>query len=153
MQWLWLNFNDLSVTQLYAILKLRQDVFILEQECLYSDIDDLDKHCTHLLGIDSHLSATRLAAYLRIIPASQHASGLTTLGRILTGADYRGQSLGKIMMQETMLYLKEHHAGEIVNMSAQSYLEKFYNDFGFSTVSDPYDDDGIMHIDMQARID
>lgn len=134
------------------MLKLRQDVFILEQTCLYSDIDELDPHCIHLLGIDNDLSKTKLAAYLRIIPADHHSSGYTSLGRILTAADYRGQSLGKAMMQETMHYLAEHYDGEMIHMSAQFYLEKFYAGFGFETVSKPYDDDGIMHLDMQTRI-
>ena len=109
MQWLWLSYNDLTVPQLYALLQLRQDVFVLEQQCLYQDIDDLDPHCMHLLAVDSHLSKTKLAAYLRIIPASHHDSGLTTLGRIVTASDYRGQSLGKFMMMETMDYLQQHH--------------------------------------------
>jgi len=152
MHWLWLAFKDLSVEQLYALLQLRQDVFILEQQCLYADLDNLDQHCMHLLAVDEHLSTTKLAAYLRIIPAEHHASGYTTLGRILTSADYRGQGLGKHLMQETMAYLNTQHRGETIHMSAQSYLEKFYASFGFKTVSEPYDDDGILHIDMQINI-
>ncbi|RLA03873.1 MAG: GNAT family N-acetyltransferase [Gammaproteobacteria bacterium] len=142
--WIWSQFQDLSNDQLYQLLKLRQDVFILEQQCFYPDMDDLDSDCIHLLGYQNN----ELVAYLRLIPAEFHDSGNIALGRIIAKSTQRGSGLGKAMMTEAMDYLQKHFPEQDVQMSAQDHLQKFYNNFGFSSVAEAYDEDGIPHIMM-----
>lgn len=142
--WQWLNFDALSNTQLYQLLKLRQDVFILEQKCLYSDMDDVDANCIHLLGYQGET----LTAYLRLIPAQYHASNNIALGRIISLASSRGAGLGLAMMQQAMDYTLEHYPNINIQLGAQCYLQAFYEKFNFKAISEPYDEDGIMHIDM-----
>jgi ElaA protein len=142
--WQWKSFDDLAANELYRLLKLRQDVFILEQQCLYPDLDDLDPACLHLLGI----IRGDLQAYLRFIPAEHHNSGNIALGRILTHQTLRGKGIATGMMRETMSFLEHSYPGELVQLSAQQHLCNFYQRFGFEPISDPYDEDGIMHVDM-----
>ena len=141
----WSDFDSLSNSELYAALKLRQDVFVLEQTCFYPDLDDVDQACVHLLG----KQAGQVVAYLRLIPKTVHESGCLTLGRIVTSPDVRGQGVGKALMQETMAYLERNYPREPIQMSAQAYLVDFYQSFGFETVGDVYDEDGIDHILMR----
>ena len=145
--WNWYQFQQLSKQQLYDLLKLRQDVFIIEQQCIYPDIDGLDPNCTHLLGYDGEY----LTAYLRLIPAEIHDSGNVTLGRIISLATKRGTGIGKSMMKQAMLYTTKHYPEQDVQLAAQYYLQAFYQKFGFSCISKPYDDDGILHVDMLYR--
>jgi len=142
--WHWHSFQELSNSQLYTMLKLRQDVFIIEQDCIYPDIDDLDQQCTHLLGYEGK----QLIAYLRLIPANFSHSGNTSLGRIITMYDKRGIGLGGALMSETMAYIAEHFPGKKVQMSAQHHLQSFYQKYGFTSFDEPYDEDGILHIAM-----
>jgi len=142
--WSWHQFQQLSVIQLYQLLKLRQQVFIVEQQCLYHDIDGLDLNCLHLLGYEGE----QLVAYLRLIPAAFHNSGNVSLGRILSCATKRGTGIGKALMQQAMQFLTENYASQKIQLSAQFYLLNFYQNFGFERISEPYDDDGILHIDM-----
>jgi len=144
MQWIWSSFEQLKPQQLYDLLKLRQDVFIIEQQCFYSDLDGLDQNCLHLMGYEGD----DLFAYLRLIPAAHHHSGNIALGRILTSEKARGQGMGKQLMTEAMNYLHNNYQGSTVQMSAQRYLQAFYEGFGFRTVGYPYDEDGIAHIEM-----
>lgn len=142
--WLWRSFDELSTVQLYDLLQLRQRVFVVEQECIYLDMDGLDKQCLHLLAyVDDTLSA-----YLRVIPAESHASGSIALGRVLSKTENRGSGIGIQMMQQTMSYLEQHFPGQTIQLAAQCYLQNFYQKFGFTTIGEPYDEDGIMHIDM-----
>ena len=142
--WDWYQFQQLSKKQLYDLLKLRQDVFVIEQQCIYPDIDGLDPDCIHLLGYDGD----HLSAYLRLIPAAFHQSGNVALGRIISLATQRGSGIGKAMMQQAMLYASKHYPEQDVQLSAQYHLQAFYQKFGFSSISEPYDEDGIQHIDM-----
>lgn len=145
--WRWLNFDMLTLDELYEVLKLRQDVFILEQECLYPDLDGLDKVSVHLLGYDKY----DLVAYLRIIPKAIDGRETMVIGRVLTSVKGRGLGLGKVMMEKTMAYLAQEYPGMAVQLSAQLYLQKFYASYGFIPISEPYDEDGIMHIDMRLE--
>ena len=142
--WTWHHFEQLSNHQLYDLLKIRQDVFIVEQQCIYPDIDGLDVNCLHLVGYDKE----QLVAYLRLIPADFHHSGNIALGRIISLASMRGLGIGKMMMQQTMTYITEHFPSQPVQLSAQFHLLNFYQNYGFSSISEPYDEDGIRHIDM-----
>ncbi len=150
--WHWYPFHELNNSQLYSLLKLRQDVFIIEQDCIYPDIDDLDQHCIHLLGNEGD----SLIACLRLIPAEFSHSGNTSLGRIITIAQKRGIGLGNLLMNETMAYLAEHFSGKKIQLSAQHHLQSYYHKYGFEHFGEPYDEDGIPHIAMlfePSRVD
>ena len=142
--WTWHCFEQLSNSQLYDLLKIRQDVFIIEQQCIYPDLDGLDINCLHLLGYDSG----QLVAYLRLIPADFHPSGNIALGRIISLASKRGLGIGKILMEQAMTYISEQFPHQKIQLSAQFHLLNFYQYFGFNVISEPYDEDGIKHIDM-----
>ena len=143
--WQWYTFQQLSTDQLYEVLKLRQDVFILEQQCFYLDMDDQDQFSSHLLGCINN----KLVAYLRVIPKQIDNQQIMAIGRVLTDPSQRGAGHGKAMMQVTLEYLAEHFTGTSVQLSAQQYLTRFYESFGFEAISEPYDEDGIMHLDMR----
>ena len=142
-KWYCLPFAELSVDQLYALLKLRQDVFVLEQTCLYPDIDNKDKHCHHLLGYQED----NLVALLRIVPP-----GLSydepSMGRVTTAREFRNAGIGRELVQQGVEVLCELYPGLSVKIGAQTYLKNFYASFGFEAVGDVYDEDGIPHIDM-----
>ncbi len=111
---------------------------------IYPDIDDLDKDCIHLLGYQGE----NLVACLRLIPADWHPSGNIALGRILTHLNTRGTGTGKALMRETMAYLNKEYPEQKVQMSAQHHLQVFYQSYGFNSIGEPYDEDGIPHIAM-----
>ncbi len=143
--WQHKTFDQLSVDELFEILKVRQQVFIIELQCIYPDIDEIDRQATHLfLRSEENKS---VSVYLRIL-----APGLkgeeASLGRVLTGKTSRGKGLGRRAMIEAIGIVESAYLDKAIKISAQTYLERFYQDLGFATVSEPYDDDGIMHIDM-----
>ncbi len=141
------TFQKLNTDQLYAIVKARQDVFIIEQQCIYPDLDQLDQHCLHLFAeIDDDLEGA-IAAYLRIIPpALLHPQA--SFGRVLTTPDMRGQGLGRQLLTKAIEKVAEFHSQQAIKISSQIYLQDFYQSFGFENISGVYDDDGIDHIDM-----
>ncbi len=155
--WKWSSFEDLSKSELYAILKLRQEVFVVEQKCAYLDCDDLDKNAYHLTGrstdITNHpvangmISQHDIVAYMRIISPgikTEHPS----FGRLLTHKNVRKKGVGRQLLREAISITNRIYPGSRIQISAQFYLESFYQKFGFVTVSDPYDEDGIPHIEM-----
>lgn len=143
--WQWQTYTELSTSELYDILKLRQDVFILEQQCLYPDLDDQDQISLHLTGrVDG-----KLRAYVRVIPKQKNDQAIMVIGRVIVDSSLRGTGAGKAMMRETLDYIAKHHQSLTIELSAQQYLLKFYQSFGFVATSEPYDDDGIMHINMR----
>lgn len=142
--WYWYPFQQLSCEQLYVLLRLRQEVFIIEQQCIYPDIDGLDLKCLHLLGYQNEL----LVAYLRLIPAEIHSSGNISLGRIITSPANRGVGIGEALMQQAMQYIAQTYQQQDVQIAAQFHLQTFYQKFGFTSISEPYDEDGIEHVDM-----
>jgi len=145
--WQFTHFNDLSPADLYEVLAQRQDVFILEQTCLYPDIDGLDPQAHHLLGWRTIDGRRQLAAYLRVLgPGVKYAE--MSLGRVITTKAARGGGAGRALLQEGIARAEALYPGHRIRIGAQQYLEKFYQGFGFETVSAPYDEDGIMHIDM-----
>ena len=148
----WYQFQDLDTKQLYELLKLRQDVFIIEQKCIYADMDQLDFKCLHLLGYEGN----NLVAYLRLMPAEFHSSGNIAFGRIIAVSNKRGSGLGKSLLQQAMCYVAETHPQQRIQLAAQCYLQGFYEKFDFEAMSEPYDEDGIPHIDMlyqQSKVD
>jgi len=128
------------VRELYAITTLRERVFVVEQSCVYLDADGVDPQCRHLWAED----ATRaIHAYCRLVPAGvKYAEA--SIGRVITAPEARGSGLGKELMQRALAAL-----GTVpIKLGAQAHLEKFYGDLGFVRTSEPYDEDGIPHIEM-----
>lgn len=146
-EWKISPFESLSTEELYAILKLRQQVFIVEQHCAYQDCDGRDKNAHHLGGwLDTENGAEPIA-YLRIIPPPKEGQFLL-IGRVVTHPDFRGRGLGKEIMTKCLHGIEERYPKSPVRISAQSYLINFYENFGFRTSSDEYLEDGILHIEM-----
>ena len=142
--WVWQPFDTLAPEDLHDILRLRQDVFILEQRSLYADIDGRDRDAWHLLGRSNE---GRLAAYLRVFPAIDPAAG-TTMGRFVVARWARGNGLAREMMARCLHWVADHTPAAPIRISAQRYLEGFYGDFGFTVIGRPYDDAGVLHVDM-----
>lgn len=146
-EWQWSRFADLTAAQLYEMLALRQQVFVLEQTCLYPDIDGLDPGAHHLLGWRTVNGKRELAALLRCLaPGAKYDE--MSLGRVVTSPAMRGTGLGRELVAQGIACAVRLHQGHAIRIGAQAHLENFYGSFGFVTVSAPYDEDGIMHIDM-----
>lgn len=142
--WILKPFSLLSLSELYALLKARQQVFVVEQRCAYLDIDDGDPPSHHLMGFDGQHS---LIAYCRLVPPGIKFSE-PSIGRVLTVPAARGKGYGKALMHEALCALSQLYPQQPIRIGAQLYLERFYNSFGFVRVSAPYDEDGILHIEM-----
>ena len=144
LQWCWKRFDDLSNDELYAVLCARQEVFVLEQRCFYSDLDGLDKDAWHLLGFST---AHALVAYLRVLPPGR-VYAEPAVGRVLTVQSARSQGVGKALMTEGIQRTRECYPNCAIRISAQDHLRDYYADFGFMTAGDVYVEDGIPHIEM-----
>lgn len=147
-KWECRHFSELSNVQLYSILKLRQKVFVVEQNCPYLDTDDLDLKSYHLLGMD--LENGLLLAYSRILPPSlkyQEAS----IGRVVTDPQARRTGLGKELMRVTIENLEQLFGKVSIRIGAQKYLVKFYEEFGFVSEGEFYLEDNIEHIEMVRK--
>ena len=146
-EWQWRSFAELGNSELYEVLAQRQQVFILEQQCFYNDFDGLDRHAHHLLGWRTVDGRRELAAYLRCLaPGAKYTE--MSLGRVLTTQAARGTGAGRELLARGIEHACRQHPGHRIRIGAQAYLERFYQGFGFETVSAPYDEDGILHVDM-----
>jgi len=141
--WEFKNFYELTLESLYDIMRLRQEVFVLEQNCPYLDADGKDINSYHLLG---YLNS-ELVAYLRIVKPGISFDELS-FGRILTSKKIRGNGVGKLLMEEGIKQSKIIFGNIPNRISAQKYLKKFYNTFGFKETGKEYLEDGIPHIEM-----
>ena len=142
--WQCAAFSELSAAQLYAILKVRSEVFVLEQNCVYQDIDGLDLQCLHVIAWSDD---QQVAAYLRVVPPGLKYAEVS-LGRVVSSNAVRGTGIGKKLMGNAMNLVEQNYPGQPVLIQAQSYLENFYQTFGFVTVSDVLMEDGIPHFMM-----
>ena len=148
----WQNktFSQLSLNQLYDVLKLRVDVFVVEQTCFYPDLDGdkdlLDRHpeTLHLLGYQ----AEQLVAYLRILPKGQNYVDNISIGRVAIANQARGDGLGHELITEALSLCQLHFPKEDIKISAQQHLKSYYQKHGFTQMSDMYLEDGIPHIAM-----
>jgi ElaA protein len=142
-QWQWLAYDALSRDQLYALLRLRSEVFVVEQNCVFQDMDGLDDRAMHLLGI----RAAELVAYVRCFPA-----GVTfdeaSIGRVVTRPDARGGGLGHLLMTQAVKALEAEWGAQPIRIGAQAHLKSFYERHGFVDVGKPYVEDGIPHLEM-----
>ncbi len=148
--WQTKHFAQLSLNQLYDVLKLRVDVFVVEQTCFYPDLDSdkdlLDRHpqTLHLLGYQSE----QLVAYLRILPKGQSYSDYVSIGRVVTAPQARGGGLGHDLLTEGLTLCQQYFPYETIKVSAQQHLKAYYQQHGFTQVSEMYLEDDIPHIAM-----
>jgi ElaA protein len=142
--WVEKAWGELDRDEVYAILALRQRVFIVEQTCPYLDADGVDAACRHLWAVGPDGA---MLAYLRIVPAGVKFAE-ASLGRVITAPEARGTGLGKALIAEGLARLARTYGPVPVRIGAQKYLERFYGDFGFVRSSDDYDEDGIVHLEM-----
>lgn len=143
--WYHKHFKYLSTTELYQILQLRNEVFIVEQNCPFQDLDDKDFKCYHLLGFDT--DSQKVMAYTRIVPAGVSYEE-ASIGRVVTSPLARGGGIGKQLMKKSIELLEELYGGVSIRIGAQLYLKKYYESFGFQQVEEVYLEDGIEHILM-----
>ncbi len=134
------TFDQLTVYRLYELLKLRQSIFIVEQNCPYLDCDGKDIYAHHLLGLSE---TNELIAYLRILPQGISYDEVS-IGRVTTAFQYRKYGFGKKLMEEALINIKKLYGEVPVRIGAQSYLLDFYQSFGFEKL-EPYMEDGIPH--------
>lgn len=145
--WQWSRFSELTAADLYAVVRLREAVFIVEQNCPYPDSDGRDPNAWHLLGWEERSSGRALVAYARIFePGVRYDEG--SIGRVVTAPDVRGTGKGRALMAEALRRFDLLVPGQPIKIAAQRRLEEFYLGLGFRTVSDPYEEDGIIHVDM-----
>jgi ElaA protein len=145
--WQCLPFAELSTNELYAILKARQAVFVVEQNCPFLDADDVDQHCLHLSGWHVRGDTNALAAYARLVPPKLKYVE-PSIGRVITALEFRGRGFGKELMQRAVQAMDELYPSLAIRIGAQQYLERFYSGFGFVTASSTYIEDGIPHVEM-----
>jgi ElaA protein len=141
--WVCKHFNDLTPHELYAIIRLRNAVFVVEQNCVFQDADDKDQNCHHLMGWNGNL----LAAYTRLVPPGI-AYEQMSIGRVITDPSVRRFGAGKALMTESIEQCNKYFGKGEIQIGAQLYLKKFYESFGFHQVGEIYDEDGIDHIHM-----
>ena len=143
LRWEWKGFNELSAEEMYTVLCVRQEVFVLEQECLYLDADGKDRKSFHLMGFDGN----ELMAYARIVePGISYEE--VSIGRILSSKNARGTGAGVELMNQALTRIELMYGRVPVRISAQSYLEKFYKKFGFEPTGKEYLEDEIPHMEM-----
>ena len=138
------SFDELSNTNLYAILQLRSAVFVVEQLCPYQDADDKDQLSFHITGWEGD----RLLAYCRVLPPGLSFEE-ASIGRVLVAGPARGSGNGRNLMELAVRFSLQQFQGTRITIGAQLYLEEFYSSFGFARISDTYLEDSIPHIKMQ----
>lgn len=145
-EWQWRRYADLSPLEIHAIFAARQAVFVVEQNCPYQDLDGKDLDAWHLVA----WSGKEVAAYLRLLaPGVSYAE--PSLGRILTTQMGRGSGLGRELVARGLEKINELYPMLPTRIGAQAHLHKFYGAFGFVQASEPYEEDGIPHIEMRRE--
>jgi ElaA protein len=147
LQWKTLPFNELSLEELYQILALRQEIFIVEQTCPYPDADGLDQQALHLFATDP---GNKIVAYCRIFHPGVIKEE-SVIGRVVVHQSFRGTGLGRILMQNAIDYLYRRFPEAAIKISAQSYLRRFYSSLGFEVIGDEYLEDDIPHLPMLLK--
>ena len=141
--WLCKKFEDLSPYELYAIMQLRNEVFVVEQNCVFQDADNKDQASYHLMGWKND----QLIAYTRLVPP-EIVYKEASIGRVVTSPSLRGSGIGKELMERSIEKAKEFFKSNTIKIGAQLYLKKFYESLGFIQSSSIYLEDGIEHIEM-----
>ena len=135
------KFSELSTEEIYNILKLRSEVFVVEQNCIYQDIDKKDQKAIHLF-IEKN---SEIIAYTRIFKKGDYYEENPSIGRVVVCKKERGKNLGKEIMKKAIYYVKENMDEKKIELSAQKYLDKFYKELQFYPEGEDYLEDGIPH--------
>jgi ElaA protein len=144
LRWLFSPFDELTPREVHDLYQARAAVFVLEQKCAFQDVDGADPSCWHLLG---RAGDGAIHAYSRLVPPGLKFPE-PSIGRVLTTEPARRTGAGRELMAESIRRAHALWPGQPIRIGAQRYLEKFYGGFGFATISEPYDEDGIMHVEM-----
>jgi ElaA protein len=142
-QWHFASFDELTTRELYDLLQLRSEVFVVEQACAFQDMDGADQSAMHLLGTVDE----RLVAYARCFGAGAKFAE-ASIGRVITHNTLRGAGAGHVLMRKSIESLERHWGSQAIRIGAQARLENFYNQHGFFDAGVPYIEDGIPHIEM-----
>ena len=141
------KYQDLGPDRLYEILKLRSEVFVVEQKCAYQDLDNKDEKALHLVGEKNN----KIIAYTRIFKKGAFFKN-SSIGRVLVKKKYRNKDYGRKIMTSSIEKLKKDPKEEIIEISAQKYLLKFYSELGFEKVGEEHLEDNIPHVKMILKI-
>ncbi len=142
-QWKCIAFDELNVHELYAIMQLRNEVFVVEQNCVFQDADNKDQYCYHLMAWHDN----NLAAYARLVPPGVTYTEMS-IGRVITASAYRGAGIGRQLLQQAILKCTLIFGKKPIKIGAQLYLKKMYESFDFQQIGEVYTEDGIDHIHM-----
>lgn len=142
--WTHKPFTELTPEEVYQILRLRSEVFVVEQNCAFLDADNHDQACQHLMGWSE---SGLLLAYTRIVPAGECFDEMS-IGRVVTSPQGRGNGIGRALMERSIELARQLHGAGAIRIGAQCYLLKFYESLGFVVASDMYLEDGIEHVEM-----
>lgn len=134
------TFNQLTTQELYQILRLRSEVFVVEQDCVYQDVDNKDQKALHIIGTKNG----EIVAYTRIFKPGDYFNNVS-IGRVVVSQDQRKYGLGKQIMQASLAAIDQRFPNQPIEISAQSYLLKFYTELGFKVTGEEYLEDGIPH--------
>lgn len=141
------SFQELTTTELYQILQLRSEVFVVEQDCVYQDVDFKDQKAIHIFGVKDH----KIVAYTRIFKPGDYFDN-ASIGRVVVAEKERKFGYGHLIMKASILAIKEHFNVDLITISAQKYLKKFYESHQFKQIGEEYLEDGIPHIRMDKII-
>lgn len=141
--WTCQPFNELSPASLYAVLQLRNEVFVVEQHCVFQDADNKDQSCFHFMGWQNNV----LVAYTRLVPPGV-AYEEPSIGRVVTAITVRGSGTGRLLMEQSITQCRKLFGNTAIRIGAQLYLKKFYASLGFVPTGGIYPEDGIEHIQM-----
>jgi ElaA protein len=137
------KFNELTIQELYSLLKLRSEIFVVEQDCVYQDLDGKDAKALHVIGIENN----EVVAYTRIFKPGDYFD-IASIGRVAVHKDRRKYGYGKDIMQASINVVNDKFNEQKIKISAQTYLSRFYTELGFKAVGEGYLEDGIPHIEM-----
>ena len=137
------TFYELNIQELYEILRLRSEVFVVEQDCVYQDLDNKDQNSVHIFQKEKD----EIIAYTRIFKSGDYYKN-PSIGRVVVSKQNRGKELGKKIMIYSIEYINKNLKGEKIELSPQIYLDKFYKDLGFYRTGEDYLEDGIPHQKM-----
>lgn len=143
LNWIYKSFDELTTSELYAILQLRSEVFVVEQNCVYLDVDGKDKKSFHLMA----WQGDELVAYTRLVPPGVSFSE-ASIGRVITSPKFRGLGIGITLLEKSIAHILETYNTNKIRIGAQLYLKKFYEGFGFVAEGEEFLEDGIPHIEM-----